>query len=226
MKIDTLTPGVKSLVYFVCLTLTLFDVDARNLRSLSRENTLCKGGSVVDIEGDAGVKIEPIEQSKVYIDTLSEPFDDGHTFRFEFKTHSGNGTLFYAVRRNDVFDMVSAEIRDGYVQFKVRCKSSYADLTIPKFRVNDGEWHKIKFHRKRRKGIFMLDDMEFFEQYYVGCQGFTSLNFGNTNSEHDDSISVQELQPKNGQFEGCIRRVEISTGIETPPKYTAISLCN
>ena len=34
--------------------------------------------SVVDIESNAGVKIEPIEQSRVDIETLSTPFDDGY----------------------------------------------------------------------------------------------------------------------------------------------------
>jgi len=66
-----------------------------------------------------------------------------HTFKFEFKTTSSNGTLFYAVRENEKHDMVSGGIHEGYMQFKIRCKSSFADLTIPKFRVDDGEWHKV-----------------------------------------------------------------------------------
>ncbi|KAH3769774.1 uncharacterized protein LOC127846460 [Dreissena polymorpha] len=207
----------------LCAILASAGVDGGSLR---RQTATCTETSVVDIESNAGVKIEPIEQSRVYIETLSTPFDDGHTLRFEFNTKSGNGTLFYAVRRNDIYDMVSAEISDGYVQFKIRCRSSYADLTIPGIRVDDGEWHRIKFHRKKRKGIFLLDDLEYFEHYYVGCGGFTSVNFGSTHRDHDDSFSVRELQNKNGHLSGCIRNVKITTGIDTPPKYTAISQCN
>lgn len=66
-----------------------------------------------------------------------------HSLKFDFKTNSGNGTLFYAVRRNDVYDMVSCGLHEGFLQFKIRCKSSYADLTIP-FRVDDGEWHRVR----------------------------------------------------------------------------------
>ena len=40
----------------------------------------------------------------------------------------------------------------------------------------------------------MLDDIEFFEQYYVGCGGFTSFNFGSTSPDHDHSHSVNELK--------------------------------
>ncbi|XP_045193769.1 uncharacterized protein LOC123549611 [Mercenaria mercenaria] len=224
MNIFTCICEMRRFVYILLFTIVMYS-EARSFRRDRSLKFKCTGTSKIDIQSGHGVKIEPIEQSNVYIDSLSEPFDDGHALRFEFKTTSGNATLFYAVRRNDLYDMVSGGIHDGYLQFKIRCKSSYADLTIP-FRVDDGEWHKIKFQRKHRKGLFMLDDIEFFEQYYVGCGGFTSINFGNTNPEHDSSVSVNELKSKDGQMNGCIRKVQISTGIDAPPHYTTVSDCN
>lgn len=208
----------------LCLLLSV--VYLVRCRSIRQNRETCVGTSRIDIESDDGVKIEPIEHSKVYIDSFTKPFEDGHTLRFEFRTHSANATLFYAVRRNDEYDMVSGGIYEGYLQFKIRCKSSYADLTIPRFKVDDGEWHKVKFQRKRGKGIFMLDDIEFFEQYYVGCGGFTSINFGSTNPDHESTLSVTELKDKNGKLEGCIRKLQITTGIEAPPHYVAVSECN
>ncbi|KAL4235277.1 Laminin subunit alpha-2 [Mactra antiquata] len=194
-------------------------------RSVRRNRSACQGRSRIDIQSNDGVKIEPLSYSKVYIDSLAKPFHDGHTLRFEFRTQSSNATLFYAVRRNDEYDMVSCGINEGFLHFKIRCKSSYVDLTIPT-RVDDGEWHKVKFQRRRKKGIIMLDDMEFFEQYYVGCGGFTSVNFGSTNPEHDNTLSIHELKDKDGQLNGCIRKLHITTGIEAPPHYTAVSECN
>lgn len=207
-------------VYCVLLSLSLL-TDCEGQR---RQRTVCSG-SRIGIQTDDGVKIEPIVQSRVYIDSLSEQFEDGHTLKFEFKTNSTNAMLFYAVRQNDEFDMVSGGIYNGYLHLRTRCKSLYADLTIPKLRVDDGEWHKFKFQRKHRKGIFMLDDMEFFEQYYIGCGGFTSLNFGSTHQDHWSSKNVQELKAKDGQFEGCIRRLGITTGLDAQPHYVAVSEC-
>lgn len=213
---------VKHVIYVLIVTTAMYAEG----RSLRRDRAVkCFGASKIDIESGSGVKIEPIEMSRVYIDSLLKHFEDGHSLKFEFKTNSANGTLFYAVRRNDLFDMVSCGLHEGFLKFKIRCKSSYADLTIP-YRVDDGEWHKVKFQRKHRKGIFMLDDIEFFEQYYVGCGGFTSINFGNTNPEHDSSISVYELKKTDGQMSGCIRKLNISTSLEAPPQYVAVSECN
>lgn len=207
----------------LCLISLIFEVECRSLRN-NRE--ACTGTSRIDIESHDGVKIEPIDYSRVFVDSLTQPFEDGHTLRFEFRTFSSDASLFYTVRRNDEYDMVSGSINNGYLHFKIRCKSSYADLTIPKFRVDDGEWHKIKFQRKRGKGIFMLDDVEFFEQFYVGCGGFTSINFGSTNPEHASVVSVSELKDNNGKLDGCIRKLHITTGIEAPPHYVAVSECN
>jgi hypothetical protein len=74
-----------------------------------------------------------------------------HSLRFEFKTSSGNGTLFYAVRRNDLQDMISGSLHEGYPQFKIRCMSSFADFTIP-VRVDDGEWHRVSWIIHTRSG--------------------------------------------------------------------------
>lgn len=207
--------------YYLLVTLSLV-IYCEGFR---KQKSTCTGPRM-DILTDDGVKIEPIAQSKVYIDSLSEHLEDGHTLKFEFKTYSSNSTLFYAVRRNDEFDMVSGGIFDGYLQIRTRCKSLYADLTIPKVRVDDGEWHKFKFQRKHRKGIFLLDDMEFFEQYYIGCGGFTSLNFGSTHQDHWSSQNVHALKNKYGHFEGCIRRLDVTTGIAAQPHYVAVSECH
>ena len=70
-----------------------------------------------------------------------------HLIIFDFKTTADSATIFYTTRRNDEYDMVSASIVNGHVHFKIRCKSSFADLTIPKIKVNDNKWHKVgEFH--------------------------------------------------------------------------------
>lgn len=186
----------------------------------------CESKGRIDIESESGVQLEALNNSRVFIDDLTEAFQDGHSLRFEFKTTSPNGTLFYISRRHDQYDMVSGGIHNGLLHFKIRCKSSYADLTLPKYRVDDGVWHKIKFQRRNRKGMILLDDVEYFDQYYVGCDGFTSVNFGSTNPDHESSASVQELMPKNGQLKACLRKFHISTNIAAPPYYSAVSVCN
>ncbi|XP_060589718.1 laminin subunit alpha-2-like [Ruditapes philippinarum] len=210
-----------STIYVLLFTLIIYCEG----RSSRRDRSICSGSSKIDIQTSYGVKIEPFDQSNVYIDSLSEPFEDRHSLRFEFKTTSGNGTLFYAVRRNDLQDMVSGSLHEGYPQFKIRCMSSFADFTIP-VRVDDGEWHRVRFIRRHGKGIFLVDELEYFEQYYVSCGGFTSINFGNRNPAHYQSKSVKELQGKDGQMDGCIRRFHISTGIDAHPHYTTVSECN
>jgi hypothetical protein len=55
-------------------------------------------------------------------------------------------------------------------------------------------YFQVRFIRRHGKGIFLVDELEYFEQYYVSCGGFTSINFGNRNPAHYQSKSVKELQ--------------------------------
>lgn len=208
-------------VYYLLLCSYVF-ARGRRIRHVDCEST----GTSIDVASESGVKIEPHPYSKVNFHSLSEHFDDGHLIIFDFKTTADSATIFYTTRRNDEYDMVSASIVNGHVHFKIRCKSSFADLTIPKIKVNDNKWHKIYFRRRNKKGIFKLDGLEYFRPFQVGCGGFTSVNFGNINIDDLSSYSVQELQETDGPFDGCIRNVIITTEYDAPPIYSAVSTCS
>lgn len=199
-------------------------VSARSGRTRN-VNLPCEGAPI-DVLSESGAKIEPLPSSRVNFHSLKNQFDDGHLLIFEFRTTSENATIFYTTRRNDAYDMVSASISGGLVQFKIRCKSSFADLTVPKYKVDDNKWHKIYFRRHNRKGTFKLDGLGYFRPFHLGCGGFTSVNFGSINEDDLTSYSIQELQQTDGQYTGCIRNVLITTNFDAPPSYTAVSTCN
>ncbi|KAL3860696.1 hypothetical protein ACJMK2_010787 [Sinanodonta woodiana] len=183
--------------------------------------------SSIDALSPTAVKIEPIETSRLSFDSLSAELLDGATLSFEFKTTSESGLLFYTTRRNDLYDVVSVVLINGYLQYKIRCKTSYADLIVPGVLVNDGEWHTLVFARKHNKAFIKLDNKMHFHQYYVTCGGFTSVGFGGISPDHDGgSTSIDELKVQPAHFSGCIRNVNISTGIDAPPHYVTVSDCH
>ncbi|KAK3608030.1 hypothetical protein CHS0354_031016 [Potamilus streckersoni] len=203
------------IVFLICLLSKSDIVHGRHCRSS------------IDALSSTAVKIEPIKTSRLSFDSLSAELHDGETLTFEFKTTSDSGILFYTTRRNDLYDVVSVVLRNGYLQYKIRCKTSHADLMVPGVLVNDGEWHTLVFARKQNKAFIKLDDKTHFRQYYVTCGGFTSVGFGGINPDHDGgSSSIDELKVQSGHFSGCIRNVNISTGIDAPPHYVTVSDCH
>lgn len=110
---------------------------------------------------------------------------------------SSNATLFYAVRRNDEYDMVSGSIIEGYVQFKIRCKSSYVDLTIPKFRVDDGEWHKVSETSRTSNSEFVHLSKLLTKQFIASV----SLAYvSNCLNSFNTSMYIYELNLVIGRF--------------------------
>ncbi|KAL5021433.1 hypothetical protein ScPMuIL_000588 [Solemya velum] len=182
--------------------------------------------SPIDILSSVGVAIEPLEKSRVEIDHLSTEFQIGQNFTFDFKTTSQDGLLFYASRRNDVHFMAAVELRGGSIQYTIMCPWNDASLTIAKVRVDDGNWHTLGFRRGRFSGIITLDGVDFFGNYVLDCEGFTSVMFGGINPLHDGTPINRILQNKFGHFKGCIRNLRVSTGLEAPPYYVAVSECS
>lgn len=180
--------------------------------------------SSINILSAKGAYIEPLQKSRVRIESLQKPFDNGHELSFEFNTRSMSGVLFYLNNPNNR-EFVGVEIASGFLTYHIKCRRLEAVLTVAAAKVDDGQWHKIVYRRKRRKGRLTIDGKHYFQNYRVSCdsKGFSSMTLGGINPT--DVKFVDSFEGKSGHFEGCIRNVDNTAGIMTSPKYTGVSEC-
>lgn len=184
----------------------------------------CK--SAINIFSSNGVYIESLNKSRVELPELHKGFTNGHELRFEFKTTSPNGVLFYMTPSDRSSELVALDIINGHPRYHIRCKQLEATLTLSRVRVNDGRWHKILFRRRNNRGKLYVDKEPYFHDYRVNCGAFTALTFGGVHPSKRYNGLRRELNTKKGHFEGCIRRVDVSTGVESRARYQGVSECS
>lgn len=179
--------------------------------------------SPINILSSQGAYIENITESRVDVNGLMTPFTSGHEFSFEFSTRKSNGVLFYLTRNDNDLDLIAVVLNSGYLRYHIRCSAIDAKLVVPVKKFDDGQFHSIRFRRKGRRGLLFVDGKRHFHNYAIDCGGFTSLTFGGVKQHHH--TFKRRLLTHPHHLEGCIRHVDISTGINTFPHYTAVSEC-
>lgn len=191
------------------------------IRGMTIQN---KCQSSINIFNEKGAYIEPLEKSRVRIDTLEKPFSNGHELSFDFKTRSLSGVLFYLNNPSDR-EFVGVEIASGFLTYHIKCRRLEAVLTVAAAKVDDGKWHNIVYRRKRKRGRLTVDGEHYFQNYRVDCdsEGFTSMTMGGISPA--DVAFIDSFEGKSGHFEGCIKNVYNTAGIMTSPKYTGVSEC-
>lgn len=209
------------ILYLLCLAVVVHSRSTRHSRCESN----------IDVSSNSGVRIEPLEDSTVQMNSLSREFYHGEKLEFEFKTSKPDGLLFYATRRNDESELMAVQLVKGHLLYSIRCNQGYATLIIPKRKVDDGEWHTIRYSRKRQKGFLEVDGVVYYENYLLTCGGFTSIVFGGVRANDWGLKAVKSLETvrdNNGQyqFSGCLRRLDITTGTDEPPYYVKVTSCN
>ncbi|XP_052060520.1 laminin subunit alpha-4-like [Mytilus californianus] len=178
----------------------------------------------INILSAKGAYIEPLQKSRVRIDSLKKPFGNGHALSFDFKTTSLSGVLFYLNNANTK-EFVGVEIASGFLTYHIKCRRLEAVLTVAAAKVDDGKWHSIVYRRKRKRGRLIVDGKHYFQNYRIACdnEGFASMTLGGIHPVDIDF--VDSFEGKTGHFEGCIKNVDNTAGILTLPKYTGVSEC-
>lgn len=212
-----------SMIFLYLLSLAVL------VHSRATRHSRCE--SNINVSGGSGVRIEPLEDSSVQINSLSREFYDGEKLEFEFKTSKPDGLLFYATRRNDESELMAVQLVDGHLLYSIRCNQGYATLIIPKKRADDDKWHKIRYSRRQMKGYLEINGVTYYENYLLTCGGFTSLVFGGVRANDwglEAIKSLETVRGKNGQyqFSGCLRKLNITTGTDQPPYYVKVTSCN
>ncbi|XP_069113908.1 neurexin 1-like [Argopecten irradians] len=185
----------------------------------------CK--SAISVFSNNGAYIESLNKSRVALPVLQKGFTTGHEMKFEFKTTSPNGVLFYLSPERRQNELVAVDIINGHPRYHIRCKQIEATLTLSRIRVDDGKWHKIVFRRRNNRGKLFVDRTPYFHDYRVDCGAFTSLTLGGVDPVRKYHNLQRELNTKRGHFLGCIRRVDVSTGVdESRAEYHGVSVCS
>lgn len=201
--------------------LTVFLILAEEIRGMAIQQN-CQ--SAINILNPRGAYVESLEKSRVRIDKLEKPFENGHSLSFEFKTTSLHGILFYLNNKNSK-EFVGVEIASGYLTYHIKCRRLEAVLTVAGAKVDDGQWHQVIFRRKRKRGRLTVDGKHYFQNYRVECDddGFTSMTLGGIDPVDIDFVN--SFEGKTGHFEGCIKNLDNTAGIRSSPRYTGVSEC-
>ncbi|XP_060066396.1 laminin subunit alpha-4-like [Ylistrum balloti] len=208
------------------LVTTLY-LSVLHLSYLTQALPLDRCKSAISIFSSSGAYIESLNKSRVALPVLQKGFTTGHEMKFEFKTTSPNGVLFYMTPERRQNELVALDIINGHPRYHIRCKQIEATLTLSRIRVDDGRWHKIVFRRRNNRGKLFVDRSPYFHDYRVDCGAFTSLTFGGVDPNRKYSNLHRELNTKHGHFLGCIRRVDVSTGVEeSRAQYQGVSECS
>ncbi|GFO30430.1 laminin subunit alpha-3-like [Plakobranchus ocellatus] len=163
---------------------------------------------------------------------VSERFRNKLVLKFEFRSRSANGTLFYGRSSKNPNEMIALVLQDGHLQYKIKCPSLHADVRLSArdgARLNDNSWHSIhytaKFGRYGQKGQIEVDGVKHTKRYDVNCEQLTSLVMGGHSPDIRQHPYYFDVSDSHGHFEGCIRKVSLSYFLSTPPKYYAVSQC-
>ncbi|KAL8610389.1 hypothetical protein ACOMHN_041203 [Nucella lapillus] len=211
--------------HLLCLMYMLLLLDwVVVLASAVKIRRLCKNG--IDILSDEGVRIEPLERSHVELLLSKHRIRKRDIIRFQFRTESENGILFYGRNRSSLTDLQALRILGGQVYYRIVCPTASADVLIPlRRKINDGRWHRVvvKFHRGGRKTKVIVDGKKNSKIYEASCSLPAVLVFGGVS--HNDSAVVNKILGDVPHFQGCIRKVDVPTALRSPPQYYAISNC-
>nr|XP_042897100.1 fat-like cadherin-related tumor suppressor homolog isoform X1 [Parasteatoda tepidariorum] len=109
----------------------------------------CKGPNCYDEK-------TPISfQGKSYVSyVLNKPVDHHMSLVIQFRTKQATGNLMYAAGIRDYFIL---EIKNGLIQYRFDCGSGEGKLRIDQFKVNDGNWHKVRVERRGKTAELILD---------------------------------------------------------------------
>nr|KAG5707877.1 hypothetical protein BaRGS_031608 [Batillaria attramentaria] len=182
----------------------------------------------IDLLADSGVRIEPVERSHAELLLDDRTTRNRFVIKFDFKTTSPHGILFYGRRRDNHRELIALRLVAGALYYKIQCPTVSADVLIPLYTspLNDGQWHSVslKFRKGGMKAHVEVDGIRDSKTYEVSCKQMTSLIFGGV-SPHDKEALDRSLGYVP-HYDGCIRSVQIPTALRAPPKYYAVSVCD
>ncbi|KAH9515657.1 hypothetical protein Btru_011658 [Bulinus truncatus] len=197
--------------------------------------TMCRDTDI-DILSVTGVKLEPYERSLVELPFPDSFVNQTDTLRFEFsfKTTSPGGVLFYTRNTHYPTEILAFYLRHGQLHYKITCPTLAAvDLLETRHGepLNDGRWHNITFsvkfpERHRAQGANTTIDGYSTQNkdYPVSCHRVTSVIMGGARKE--DLQYMHQMKKVKEHFEGCIRNVKANLPLRSPPKYSAVSICD
>lgn len=199
-----------------------------------RRTKECKTNDI-NVTTYKGARIEPYEKSRIEV-TLGEPANKRSKrllLSFEFRTTSGNGTLFYGRSSENPTEVIGLMLRGGQLLYKIQCPSLYADVMLSApghTSLNDNQWHTVhfatKFGRQGQRSVMKVDGQSHPQRYEMNCERFTSLVLGGHSPGDNATQHAPDLMSSHGHFEGCIRKLDVSYPLRTLPKYYAVSQCD
>ncbi|XP_059148908.1 neurexin-1-like [Physella acuta] len=200
--------------------------------AFARVVRLCKDTEIEVLSGQ-GVRIEAHNNSRAEIALWDRSPNNNPTFEldFEFKTRSSHGILLYGKVKGQQKEMVALYLVKGFIHYKIYCPLMDAEIYIPtktKRPLDDGKWHKVTYTAQFRnhafKSLVTVDGfLKLGKHIGVSCEPLTTLEMGGHSI--NDAGHDSQLQHLAGQFEGCIRKLNISKPLRSPPKYYFVSSC-
>nr|XP_014348008.1 PREDICTED: laminin subunit alpha-2 isoform X3 [Latimeria chalumnae] len=77
------------------------------------------------------------------------------TIEFEIRTEADSGLVFYVARINHA-DFATIQLKDGVAHLSYDLGSGNTSTLVAK-KINDGNWHKIRISRIKKRGILTVD---------------------------------------------------------------------
>ncbi|KAM6964872.1 laminin subunit alpha-2 [Aplochiton taeniatus] len=74
---------------------------------------------------------------------------------FDLRTEADSGLVFYMARVNHA-DFVTIQIKEGMAHLAFDLGHGNTSVSVPRV-INDGQWHKIRVHREKQRGILTVD---------------------------------------------------------------------